>query len=206
MSLTRAANIDLSDQRAYELACKGLLRPKQFLGPVFLDIKLADFNPPEFTLGKIDLKFVLTKFHLSFKSLKNIFYNFYYNTSVALLLALRVVHFLDVVCLHESCEALRALIHHIGEKLYSKAVCTSVHRSSDGIFFSSDPQTLISFKLGNINKVIQSINYYDQILIQDKRSRFRRNRRRPSSLLQLPQNLSNETDLQLLEGKTSGHS
>jgi len=162
LSLTRAANIDLSDQRAYELACKGLLRPKQFLGPVFLDIKLADFNPPEFTL--------------------------------------------DVVCLHESCEALRALIHHIGEKLYSKAVCTSVHRSSDGIFFSSDPQTLISFKLGNINKVIQSINYYDQILIQDKRSRFRRNRRRPSSLLQLPQNLSNETDLQLLEGKTSGHS
>jgi len=52
-----AAGVDIQSQKAYELACRGLLRPAAvseaaFAGPVLYDIRCVQFKPPDFTLGK----------------------------------------------------------------------------------------------------------------------------------------------------------
>jgi len=51
-----AAGVDIQSQKAYELACQGLLRPAAenqpaFSGPVLYDIRCVHFRPPDFTLG-----------------------------------------------------------------------------------------------------------------------------------------------------------
>jgi len=51
-----AAGVDVQSQRAYELACEGLLRPAThnqpaFSGPVVYDIRCVHYRPPDFTLG-----------------------------------------------------------------------------------------------------------------------------------------------------------
>jgi len=51
-----AAGVDIQSQKAYELACRGLLRPAAdsqpaFSGPVLYDIRCVQFKPPDFTLG-----------------------------------------------------------------------------------------------------------------------------------------------------------
>ncbi|CAD7012956.1 mitochondrial mRNA pseudouridine synthase Trub2 [Ceratitis capitata] len=42
--------VDLQSQAAYEIACKGLLRPADNTQPVIYGIKLIDFQRPDFTL------------------------------------------------------------------------------------------------------------------------------------------------------------
>uniref|UniRef100_A0A1A9WQZ9 Pseudouridine synthase II N-terminal domain-containing protein n=1 Tax=Glossina brevipalpis TaxID=37001 RepID=A0A1A9WQZ9_9MUSC len=42
--------VDLQSQAAYELACKGLIRPVEKTQPVLYSIKLIEFQPPCFTL------------------------------------------------------------------------------------------------------------------------------------------------------------
>ena len=50
-SMFSTAGVDVQSQQAYELATKGVLRPKpgSYL-PVIYNIKCIDFNPPDFTL------------------------------------------------------------------------------------------------------------------------------------------------------------
>lgn len=49
-SLFSAADVDLSSHGAYVAACKGTLKPRKFLGPLFLNIELTEFSPPEFAI------------------------------------------------------------------------------------------------------------------------------------------------------------
>nr|CAB3267289.1 probable tRNA pseudouridine synthase 2 [Phallusia mammillata] len=44
----RQTGVDLSTQKAYELALEGLLKPQQYCGPIILDLKLVEFKPPKF--------------------------------------------------------------------------------------------------------------------------------------------------------------
>lgn len=54
----RAAGVDIQSQQAYELAAKGLIRPKgKESGPIIYGMKCISFNPPEFTLGNASLKY-----------------------------------------------------------------------------------------------------------------------------------------------------
>ena len=51
-----AAGVDIQSEKAYQLACQGLLRPAAynhpaFSGPVLYDIRCIQFRPPNFTLG-----------------------------------------------------------------------------------------------------------------------------------------------------------
>jgi len=51
-----AAGVDIQSEKAYQLACQGLLRPAAynqpaFSGPVLYDIRCIQFRPPDFTLG-----------------------------------------------------------------------------------------------------------------------------------------------------------
>lgn len=51
-----AAGVDIQSQKAYELACQGLLRPAAenqpaFSGPVLYDIRCIHYKSPDFTLG-----------------------------------------------------------------------------------------------------------------------------------------------------------
>lgn len=47
-----ASEFDLSSQKAYVLASKGLLKPRTITDPIILELKLLSFNPPDFTIGK----------------------------------------------------------------------------------------------------------------------------------------------------------
>ena len=53
--LFSVSKVDLNSQRAYELATSGLLRARtsQSNTHIIYGIKLIDFKPPNFTLGKL---------------------------------------------------------------------------------------------------------------------------------------------------------
>lgn len=51
----RHAQIDSQSQEAYELACKGLIRPLENSAvPILYGVRCIDFNLPNFTLGKLN--------------------------------------------------------------------------------------------------------------------------------------------------------
>lgn len=52
----------MQSQAAYELAVKGPIRPAVAEIPMVYTIKCVEFEPPEFTLGKLSAAKFLTKF------------------------------------------------------------------------------------------------------------------------------------------------
>lgn len=49
----RLAGLDIKSQDAYELAVQGMLRPGDPHVPMIYGIKCIEFNPPNFTIGKM---------------------------------------------------------------------------------------------------------------------------------------------------------
>lgn len=49
----RYSSVDMSSQEAYELAVKGLLGPDGKSVPVLTGLRCVQFQPPNFTLGKL---------------------------------------------------------------------------------------------------------------------------------------------------------
>lgn len=47
------SGIDIQSQAAYELACKGTIRPADNRQPMIYGIRLAEFRKPFFTIGKM---------------------------------------------------------------------------------------------------------------------------------------------------------
>jgi len=81
---------------------------------------------------------------------------------------------LNVTAANESCASLRFLVHEIGLRLGSCAICTKVRRTSDGIFHSSDPTTLVSGKLGGYERVTDALRFADDKVFNDEDSIARR--------------------------------
>lgn len=49
----RYSGVDLNSQEAYELAVKGMLRPRDKSTPILTGLRCVHFKPPHFKLGKI---------------------------------------------------------------------------------------------------------------------------------------------------------
>lgn len=52
----RLSGVDIQSQDAYELAVKGLVRPADPNVPMIYGVKCVEFNLPDFTIGKHEIK------------------------------------------------------------------------------------------------------------------------------------------------------
>merc|ERR1719427_204889 len=125
-ALFRSSNVDLQSEEAYQMAVKGNLKPKTFLGPIFLDVKLLEFDAPDFKIS--------------------------------------------VTCMDESCQALRSLVHEVGDRLYSSAVATHVRRVQDGVFTFDSPHCLLSNKVGGAERLFETMRSVQNMILENKDS------------------------------------
>ena len=57
MIVFRYAGVRPNSQEAYDMACQGIIRPQSNeVPPMLYGIKCIHFEPPDFTLGKFDLR------------------------------------------------------------------------------------------------------------------------------------------------------
>ena len=123
------SGIDIQSQAAYELACKGTIRPADNRLPMIYGIRLAEYRKPFFTIGKKQLD--------EWKCFDRSIHTQRYEIS-------------EIHAINETEAYLGELIHEIGINLKSCAHCTGVRCIRHGHFLLEDSLLKKDWNLQNI--------------------------------------------------------
>ena len=122
----------MQSQEAFELASKGLLRPKSVqTPPQIYSLRCVEFHKPFFKIGN----------KLEFYWLKN--HHFY------------VLILPEVYTINESTRFLRQLVHDIGMRLKAYAICHQIRRVKDG-FIGFDSNDCLAYNELEYDRLVES--------------------------------------------------
>ncbi|ELW62000.1 putative tRNA pseudouridine synthase 2 [Tupaia chinensis] len=182
-ALVMYSNLDLKTQEAYEMAVRGLIRPRN-KSPMLAPAVPREVSgheprtpPHHVTRGKLDR--VLAVIQGSHQKALVMYSNLDLKTQEAYEMAVRGLirprnkspmlvtgiqccHFappefvLEVQCLHETPQQLRRLVHEVGLELKTSAVCSQVRRTRDGFFTLDDALLRTHWDLHSIQDAIQA--------------------------------------------------